>query len=235
MNDVACKITICSRLVKFLGIALLGTAASVGCDVPPEGTEPTTAVEATSSAIIGRPRAAVQLSDGVDPAWGGAWGTSSGEWSQWVSDSNGFNPNGGRIRLELEPGTLVDQDIRICVEASENFGRSEIGVRNTCTDWASKGGGDTGFVGDGDNKNFDSVRVRLEFTEKPGLRIDAMRLGIRFMDAGPGRPNEFEWTPWNGGTSPYATDNNGHDPDMINLRLEAQVAFEPPPAEPAGS
>ncbi|KNC65588.1 hypothetical protein AC626_22215 [Pseudoalteromonas rubra] len=90
------------------------------------------------------------------------WASEGGGWSGMAFDTDRFDPDAFRIRIETRTwsGSHSFSDFRIGLRVSDRGGR-EVG-NATYTPWASYGGGWTGLATDNDAYDFDGFEVNLE-------------------------------------------------------------------------
>ena len=189
--------------------------------------------EATQSVLIHYGgRIGIQLSDdGCSSQFGSTkytpWASNGGGWSDWASDSNNYDPD--CIKLKLEPETFYSQgkDFRICVQLSDKSPGSHSGATK-CTPWASDGGGWSDWASDDNREDPDYIRVQLQTRDLPDDKyIKDWRIGIQLSDDGcSSQFGTTKYTPWasdGGGWSFWTTDDYGNDPDCVKVYLGAQV------------
>jgi len=189
--------------------------------------------EATQSVLIHYGgRIGIQLSDdGCSSQFGSTkytpWASNGGGWSDWASDSNNYDPD--CIKLKLEPETFYSQgkDFRICVQLSDKSPGSHSGATK-CTPWASDGGGWSDWATDDNREDPDYIRVQLQTRDLPDDKyIKDWRIGIQLSDDGcSSQFGTTKYTPWasdGGGWSFWTTDDYGNDPDCVKVYLGAQV------------
>ncbi|QZO12545.1 hypothetical protein [Pseudoalteromonas piscicida] len=90
------------------------------------------------------------------------WASEGGGWSGMAFDTDRFDPDAFRIRIETRAwnSSRSLSDFRIGLRVSDRGGR-EVG-NSTFTPWASNGGGWTDLATDNDAYDFDGFEVNLE-------------------------------------------------------------------------
>jgi hypothetical protein len=156
-----------------------------------------------------------------------AWLANSEFFTEWTSDSNGYDPDAAKVELVV-PGidALVSNDFRICMFGSDGGPGKKAGPPQ-CTPWASQGGGVSPLATDNNALDPDYYKIGMQTREWPGTDTKPVdvRIGLRGVDHAGGDVRGAErFTPWaslGGGWSDWASDSNTYDPDgyIVNLDL----------------
>ncbi|MBD1582702.1 hypothetical protein HC733_10450 [Pseudoalteromonas sp. S16_S37] len=90
------------------------------------------------------------------------WASEGGGWSGFALDSDGYDPDAFKIRIETRNWQeyVSLRDFRIGLKVADDRGREEGSA--TFTPWASQGGGWTSLATDDDAYDFDGFAVSLE-------------------------------------------------------------------------
>eukprot|EP01083_Nonionella_stella_P137303 417768_1 len=111
--------------------------------------------------------------------------------SPWATDKGTDNPDCWSVSIDEGSISVVDQiedkDIRFCIAVIDHLTHDgdQTGDQTSdtvCTAWASEGGGWAEWVSDTNCYDFDGLRVSIEETSLPGLRIIDAKVGIQLGD-----------------------------------------------------
>lgn len=156
------------------------------------------------------------------------------EWSNWTGDDNVRDPKHIRIRIYPKNNNqstiikLENTDYRLALQMSDYDGdRDKRRGTVVYTPWASQGGGWSPWGSDGDDYNFDIVKIMLETRPYEGLSVDDLKLGIQTYDKNRyPYTSSIEYTPWlkqdGGGYSAYAGSNSFDGLDRVRIKLEVE-------------
>jgi hypothetical protein len=113
-------------------------------------------------------RLEIQASDGGGTAGLGPkqftpWASQGGGWSGIALDSDAFDPDAFRIKIQTRPWTSsrTFKDFRLGVQVVDNGGK-ELGEIVGYTPWASESGGTSEYAVDLDQFDPDGFKVQLE-------------------------------------------------------------------------
>ncbi|CAM1344610.1 MAC/perforin domain-containing protein [Tenacibaculum amylolyticum] len=113
-------------------------------------------------------RIAIQLAD--DRATGGwghvrytPWASQGGGWSSWATDSNAYDFDAVRMRIETryKPNFFI-KDFRLGIQLTDHGTHSGHRGSVKFTSWFSQGGGQSDCAGDSNYYDPDAVKIKLE-------------------------------------------------------------------------
>ncbi|MBI2630722.1 hypothetical protein HYW73_00705 [Candidatus Nomurabacteria bacterium] len=154
----------------------------------------------------------------------GTTAITSGGWSGYALDSNGYDADCARVYLS---GISESTDFRVGIQLSDRGSTScnaEVGPARY-TPWASEGGGSSGWTTDANAYDPNCAKVYLETRTAPlGAAIKNPKIEIGASDdACKTQQGASASTPATGGWSGWVSDTNGYDFDCLRLDLKADI------------
>lgn len=213
---------------RSIGLLLAVSAFGVGCaDADVEGEIATELAQVATNF-----RLSIQFVDHGTSVAGTAKSTGlaglGSFFTPWTSDSNGFDPDGARIEVEVPRlDEVLANDFRLCMLGADHGPGKDVGPKQ-CTPWASQGGGRAPMATDSNALDPDYYQIGIETRTWPAKagRLRDFRVGIQGVDHGGAEVGGTErFTPWaaeGGGWSEWASDSNFFDPDGYILNLDVR-------------
>lgn len=113
-------------------------------------------------------RIAIQLADDhATGGWGAVrytpWASQGGGWSSWATDSNAYDFDAVRMRIETryKPNFFI-KDFRLGIQLTDRGTHSGHRGSVKFTSWFSQGGGQSDCAGDSNYYDPDAVKIKLE-------------------------------------------------------------------------